>query len=65
MSNSNSEGIGFFGLLTLLLIALKLTGTIQISWWWVLSPIWISILVAIIAIAVVAGYLVIFIRLHR
>ena len=41
-SSSNSDGgIGFVGLLTLLFIALKLTGFIDWSWWWVLSPIWI------------------------
>lgn len=44
MSNttSSSSGIGFTGLLTLVFIALKLTGFISWSWWWVLSPIWIS-----------------------
>lgn len=37
--------IGFFDLMTLLFIALKLTGHIDWSWWWVLSPIWLTILV--------------------
>ena len=41
--NYRSEGIGFTGLLTLLFIALKLLDKIDWSWWWVLSPIWISI----------------------
>jgi hypothetical protein len=36
-----SGGIGFCGLLTLLFIALKLTGYINWSWLWVLSPIWL------------------------
>lgn len=41
MNNNNSSGgIGFFGLLTILFIGLKLTGYIQWSWWLVLSPIW-------------------------
>lgn len=44
---SNKEvktvGIGFADALTLLFIALKLTGHITWSWIWVLSPIWISI----------------------
>lgn len=44
--------IGFTGLLTLLFIALKLTGYITWSWFWVLSPIWISIIVAVILITV-------------
>lgn len=41
-SNSNSGGIGFTGLLTVLFIGLKLTGYITWSWWWVLSPLWIG-----------------------
>ena len=31
--------IGFFGVLTLIFIVLKLTNVIAWSWWWVLSPI--------------------------
>lgn len=41
MSNkaeNGGGGIGFFGLLTIVFIALKLTGHIDWSWWWVLSP---------------------------
>jgi hypothetical protein len=38
---TSGAGIGFFGLLTVLFIGLKLTGYIDWSWWWVLSPIWI------------------------
>ena len=34
----NNNGIGFFGLLTVLFIGLKLTGYIDWSWFWVLSP---------------------------
>lgn len=41
-SSSSSGGIGFVGLLTILFIALKLTNYIDWSWWWVLSPIWIT-----------------------
>lgn len=37
-SSSSSGGIGFLGLLTILFIGLKLTGYIDWSWWWVLSP---------------------------
>lgn len=40
-SSRTSGGIGFFGLLTILFIGLKLTGYIAWSWLWVLSPIWI------------------------
>lgn len=36
-----SGGVGFFGLLTILFIALKLMGYIAWSWLWVLSPLWL------------------------
>ena len=35
-----SRGIGFFGLLAIVFITLKLTGFITWSWWWVLAPLW-------------------------
>lgn len=41
-SSSSSGGIGFAGLLTVVFITLKLLGKITWSWWWVLSPLWIS-----------------------
>ena len=44
-SSSNSGGIGFVGLLTIVFITLKLTGYITWSWGWVLSPIWIMTIV--------------------
>lgn len=52
-SKTNSGGIGFVGLLTILFIGLKLTGFIAWSWWWVLSPLWItaSVVIAILLIA--------------
>jgi len=42
-SSSSSGGIGFTGLLTVLFVGLKLTGHIDWSWWWVLSPLWITL----------------------
>lgn len=41
-NSSSSSGIGFSGLLTIVFIVLKLLGKITWSWWWVLSPLWIS-----------------------
>lgn len=52
--NTTSGGIGFTGLLTIVFIVLKLTGVIRWSWLWVLSPIWISMGVWIILLAIVA-----------
>lgn len=53
-SSSSSSGVGFTGLLTVAFIVLKLTKVIDWSWWWVLSPVWISIiLVVLLVIALV------------
>ena len=47
-SVGSSGGIGFVGVLTIVFIVLKLLGKIAWSWWWVLSPIWISVILVII-----------------
>lgn len=39
-SSSPSGGIGVFGLLGVLFVALKLTNVIDWSWWWVTLPFW-------------------------
>jgi len=39
-SNSSSSGIGVTGLLGVAFVVLKLTNTIDWSWWWVLCPFW-------------------------
>ena len=51
--NSTSGGIGFVGLLTIVFIVLKLTGYIDWSWQWVLSPIWITALLVIVILIIV------------
>jgi hypothetical protein len=43
--------------LSLTLIALKLAGVITWSWWWVLSPLWISGIVLLVALVVVLACL--------
>lgn len=43
--SSTGSGIGFAGALTILFIALKLLNKIDWSWWWVLSPLWISAII--------------------
>jgi hypothetical protein len=52
-SSSSSSGIGFPGLLTVLFVGLKLTGHITWPWVWVLSPLWISALIALSIISIV------------
>ena len=45
-------------MLTIAFIVLKLTGHINWSWWWVLSPAWIlvAVLVLVLAIGVVVAF---------
>jgi hypothetical protein len=50
MSESKTGGIGFFGLLTIVFITLKLTNYIDWSWWWVLSPLWIPFAIIVLVI---------------
>jgi len=59
MANSDTKGggIGFVGLLTILFVALKLTDVIDWSWWWVLSPIWISTAL-VLSILLIVGLVV-------
>lgn len=62
-NSSASGGIGFSSLLTVLFIGLKLTHYINWSWWWVLSPLWISaaivigLVVVVLLIALLAAYI--------
>lgn len=54
--SSNGGGIGFVGLLTIVFITLKLLGYITWSWWWVLSPLWIStILFIVVAVLILTA----------
>jgi len=48
MSEKTSNGISFGGMLTILFIGLKLTNYITWSWWWVLSPLWIPLAIALV-----------------
>ena len=53
MSNNNKSsgsGIGATSALTMIFIVLKLVGVINWSWWWVLSPLWIGIILAVVII---------------
>ena len=53
-SSTSSGGISFTGALTILFIGLKLTNVITWSWWWVLSPIWISLSLAVVILTIAA-----------
>lgn len=55
VKHQQDGGIGFVGLLTIVFITLKLTGYIDWSWWWVLSPVLISIGIGILLLLVFLG----------
>lgn len=48
---ADGGGIGFFGVLGIVFITLKLTGAIAWSWWWVLAPFWVPLSITLLAIA--------------
>lgn len=52
--NNSSGGIGFTGVLLIVFIILKLVGVINWSWLWVLSPLWISLILLIIVVVACA-----------
>ena len=47
---ARSGGIGFFGLLGIVFITLKLCGVIDWEWWLVLAPIWVPMAIALIVL---------------
>lgn len=48
------KGISMSSLLGVAFIVLKLCNVIEWSWWWVLSPIWASILLSLSVIVLLA-----------
>lgn len=56
-SSGGSVGIGFWGLLQIAFIILKLCNVIKWSWVWVLAPIWIGVLLFAVVIIVFIMFL--------
>ena len=52
-SSVGKNGIGFCGLLTIVLIVLKLTNLTDISWWWVFAPILIPLAVCLFILTII------------
>ena len=54
MSNNNktARGVSMGDTLLIVFLILKLTKLIDWSWWWVLSPLWVSVIV-LFAIAII------------
>jgi hypothetical protein len=51
--NAGAGGIGVTGMLQVAFIVLKLCKVINWSWWWVLAPTWIGLVLAAIIIAII------------
>lgn len=62
--NVSVQGIGFFGLLTILFIGLKLTSVIDWCWMWVVSPLWLPITV-VVGIGLFISIIVLFVRIMK
>ena len=66
MANGNtSSGIGVGMVLFIVFLVLKLTGTIDWSWWWVTSPLWIPIALAILISGIIITVAAIIERLRK
>lgn len=59
MSDNKSNGIGFTTVLFLIFMTLKLTNTIDWSWWWVTSPLWfpIALVIGLVIISTIVAYI--------
>lgn len=52
-SNSSSSGVSLGGVIFLILLFLKLFGVINISWWWVFSPLLIGLAITLILLLII------------
>ena len=51
----SSTGMSFTSVLTLIFIVLKILGVIEWSWVWVLSPLWVSMIVFLAIVMILAA----------
>jgi hypothetical protein len=54
MSDNKRYGLGICDVLGIVFIVLKLLGVIDWSWWWVLAPIWIPVVIVLVLYGVLA-----------
>ena len=47
-------------MLTFIFVILKLTNSIDWSWWWVLSPLWLPLVLVLTVLALTAIFVLIF-----
>ena len=48
--NKSSGGMDIASVLLIVFVILKLVGVINWSWWWVLSPLWIGIILWLVVV---------------
>ena len=51
-NNTNRSSVGIGTMILAIFITLKLCGVINWSWFWVLSPLWIGFILAVILITI-------------
>lgn len=56
-ASASSGGIGIFGLMFIIMFALKLGGVIDLSWWIVTSPLWVPAAIVVFMFLVAFGFL--------
>jgi hypothetical protein len=52
-NNNTSNGLGLGTVLFIVFLILKLTDTIDWSWWWVTSPLWIPLTLGIMVLGII------------
>ncbi|MDB4285866.1 hypothetical protein N9933_01030 [bacterium] len=54
MNKSSTPSLSLGTFLFLIFLVLKLTNYIDWSWWWVTSPLWISLLLSLFFVLIIA-----------
>jgi len=62
---NTSSGMGIGMILFIVFLVLKLTGTINWSWWWVTSPLWIPLALGGIIIGIIGVIAIIIEKFSR
>lgn len=53
MENRSTSESNLLGMLFIVFLVLKLTKTIDWSWWWVTAPLWIPATIVVVAIFII------------
>lgn len=62
---NTSSGMGIGMVLFIVFLILKLTGTINWSWWWVTSPLWIPLALGGVIIGIIGVIAIIIEKFSR